>query len=108
MYYGGIRSLGFGRSDADPGLWHWLAGDFVVDHDALASAIEAEIDALLAILHAHTQRIFCESAGAGQDGCEDQAAENFVHGLFLQVRFALEKLYVSRGRRRVELLPLFV
>jgi hypothetical protein len=100
--------LGFGRSDAHWRLLHWLAGDFVIDHHALTAAIETEIDALLAILHAHAQRIFRKRARAGQQRCENQGAENLVHGRFLQVRFALEKLYVLSALQRGELLPLFV
>jgi hypothetical protein len=82
MHYGGIRSLGFGRSDADRGLWHWLAGDFIVDHHALTVAVQTEIDSLLAVLHADSQRIFCKRAGAAKDGYEDQAAVDSVHDFF--------------------------
>ena len=58
-----------------------------------------------------------KGAGSGDRGCDQQTGcdqqggrgqqngENPVHDLFLQVRFVPEKLSISRGCRRVELLP---
>src|SRR5258708_1669218 len=100
-------SVGFGGSHADRLFGHRRAGNLVVDHHALVVAVEAEVDALFAVLHAHAQGVFGEGGGARQGACDQKGAENPVHDLFLQKRFVLEKLYVRGGWRRVELLPPF-